>query len=128
LSRGSLGSHSSLPAPSCSTRLLFPACFDVGFTVTRAKNCLFRNFAALPSMSMFIAHAEEYIAVSTNRFHTCLSCPRSQELQCYKVTSFSSSFIYLLVKPIHICSRGLHIAGTTRLKFSTNSRPKNSRL
>jgi len=32
--------------------------------------------------------------------------------------------IYLLVKQIQICCRGLHIAGTTRLKFSTNSRPK----
>jgi len=32
--------------------------------------------------------------------------------------------IYLLGKQIQICSRGSNIAGTTRLKFSTNSRPK----
>jgi len=36
----------------------------------------------------------------------------------------SPSSFYLLEKQIKICSRKLHIAGTTRLKFSTNSRPK----
>jgi len=30
----------------------------------------------------------------------------------------------LLEKQIQICSRKLHIAGTTKLKYSTNSRPK----
>jgi len=40
-----------------------------------------------------------------------------------KYTSSSSSFI-LLGKQIQICSRGSNVAGTTRLKFSTNSRPK----
>jgi len=39
-------------------------------------------------------------------------------------SSSSSSSFYLLGKQIQICNRKLHIAGKTRLKYSTNSRPK----
>ena len=39
-------------------------------------------------------------------------------------SSFIHSFILFAGKQIKICSRKLHIAGTTRLKNSTNSRPK----